>query len=220
MQRIVRLSVRSLTASLRETSAKWLLLPRRRPPLALLASGGLLIGATSTQWSWAQDAAAISGASAVVTGEAMVQWALSGKPSVLPPAKPTVVISWGGIGAGKSTAAPLLFEHLHSTQGDYVAAGVDDLIEFVPEYRAAVESGESARKEAAYMQYRNVAKALKVPVIARAVQQRHNLYFEYTFEGNLQEFAAASPTAELAYPPPSSRSLLFPSLSLSLSFLR
>ena len=145
------------------------------------------------------DPAVGAGADGALTLQPAVLRALDCKPTVAPPARPTVVVSWGGIGAGKSTAAALLFAELPMAQSDCVLVGVDDLVELVPEYRAAVESGDPAQKEAAYMQYRGQGKALKASVIAAAVARRCNLYVEWTFEGNLQDFAAASEKAEVAY---------------------
>ena len=146
----------------------------------------------------ANNEAGITDGTALTLQPAVLR-ALDCKPTVEPPARPTVVVSWGGIGAGKSTAAALLFAELPMAQSDCVLVGVDDLVELVPEYRAAVESGDPAQKEAAYMQYRGQGKALKAAVIAAAVARRCNLYVEWTFEGNLQDFAAASEKAEVAY---------------------
>jgi hypothetical protein len=64
--------------------------------------------------------------------------------------------------------------------------------ELVPAYRAAVESGDAARKAAAYMEYRGVAKAMAPDVIAAAKAEKLNLLLEWTAEQNLQSFAAGT----------------------------
>jgi len=85
-----------------------------------------------------------------------VEAALDGKPNGLP--RPVLFVLWGGIGAGKSTVAKssLIFGTLiPQAKEDCVHIGVDDLVEFIPEYRAAKESGNEEEKKAAYMQYRD-----------------------------------------------------------------
>ena len=104
-------------------------------------------------------------------------------------ARPIMLIVWGGIGAGKSTGTAALLEALGVPDDSFVKVGVDDLVELVPAYRAAVESGDPAKKEAAYMKYRGEAKKLKAPTLAAAIEQRRNIYLEWTYEGNLEKFA-------------------------------
>ena len=109
-----------------------------------------------------------------------------------------MIVLWGGIGAGKSTAMPLLLDALQLADADLVKVGVDDLVELVPEYREAVESGEPARKETAYMEYRGAAKKLKGAVLAAAVEAKQQVFLEWTYEGNLQAFAKGE-DAELPF---------------------
>jgi hypothetical protein len=69
-----------------------------------------------------------------------------------------------------------------------VVAGVDDLVQRVPEYRRAVDAGGEEKVEA-YMKYRDEAKLLLPPIMDLAVAQRQSIVVEWTYEGNLQNFA-------------------------------
>jgi hypothetical protein len=111
---------------------------------------------------------------------------------------PMLVVVWGGIGAGKSIGALQLFEVLGVRDDGFAKVGVDDLVELVPEYRAAVESGDAETKAGAYMKYRDTAKKLKRPTLVTAFEQRRNIYLEWTYEGNLIKFAKGE-DAELPF---------------------
>lgn len=100
-------------------------------------------------------------------------------------ARPTLMVLFGGIGAGKTTAQSLALEALGKQAEDFVAVGVDDLIELMPEYVDDVESGDAARMKAAYMKHRAVAKAAVDPAITKAVNREYNLVLEWTNEDNL-----------------------------------
>ena len=97
---------------------------------------------------------------------------------------------WGGIGAGKSSAADLVFAELGISRAHPPIAfvGVDDLIELIPEYRAAVDAGGEAKKDA-YMKYRGGAKELRGPVMELAMAQKQNICVEWTQQRNLQKFS-------------------------------
>ena len=113
-------------------------------------------------------------------------------------AAPMIVVVWGGIGAGKSTGTAALLEALGVPEDAFVKVGVDDLVELVPAYRAAVESGDPAKKEAAYMKYRGEAKKLKAPTLAAAIEGRRHIFLEWTYGPNLEKFARGE-DAELPF---------------------
>ena len=119
------------------------------------------------------------------------------------PQRPVLLVVWGGIGAGKSTGAPMLLQELQLADESLVKVGVDDLVELVPDYRAAVESSDPERREASYMQFRDEAKKLKGAVLADAFEQKKPVYLEWTHEGNLLKFAHGEdselPVVEAAY---------------------
>jgi hypothetical protein len=80
-----------------------------------------------------------------------------------------------GIGAGKSTAAQMTFETLGKAHADSVAVGVDDVVEFIPAYREAIESGDPARKNESYLRYRVLAKKIIPEIVAAAVSRQLDL---------------------------------------------
>lgn len=97
-----------------------------------------------------------------------------------------MMVLFGGIGAGKSTAAEAAMRAVGMEAANFVGVGVDDLIEYVPEYVSDVESGDAERIKAAYMKYRDVARAAVEPAITKAVKRKYNLLLEWTNEANLK----------------------------------
>ena len=144
---------------------------------------------TARQAQLGAAAVAALGATAVLCCRAPSAPTMEPEPEPEAPCSPTIVVVWGGIGVGKSTGTALLLQALRLPDGAFVKVGVDDLVELIPEYRAAVEAGDPARKEAAYMQYRNEAKKLKAPTLAAAIERKQPIYLEWTYDGNLEKFA-------------------------------
>lgn len=105
-----------------------------------------------------------------------------GKPSD----RPTLLVVWGGIGAGKSTATAAVLKELEMDASEFVKVGVDDLIEHVPEFVADTESGDAELMKAAYMKHRDVARSAVDLAITKAVAGKFNLMLEWTNEENLQ----------------------------------
>eukprot|EP01047_Picozoa_sp_COSAG01_P006663 COSAG01_NODE_245_length_20483_cov_32.975314_3_plen_178_part_00 len=127
------------------------------------------------------------GAAGQGEGEAIAEAALAAH---TPPSQgsgnPMMMVLFGGIGAGKSTAAEVAMRAVGMEAANFVGVGVDDLIEYVPEYVSDVESGDAERIKAAYMKYRDVARAAVEPAITKAVKNKYNLLLEWTNEANLK----------------------------------
>ena len=62
------------------------------------------------------------------------------------------------------------------------------MVESIPEYRQAVDAG-GEEKAKAYMMYKDKAKLLLPPIMDLALAQRQSIVVEWTYEGNLQQFA-------------------------------
>eukprot|EP01046_Picozoa_sp_COSAG06_P009750 COSAG06_NODE_515_length_14818_cov_1329.391263_9_plen_549_part_00 len=89
--------------------------------------------------------------------------------------RPLLTLMWGGIGAGKTTAAPLFLDKIGKHPDEFAELGVDDLIELLPGYQSAIDSDDAATRQAAYMQHRKEAKALMPEYLAAAVSCRRNI---------------------------------------------
>jgi hypothetical protein len=104
-------------------------------------------------------------------------------------ARPLLTLMWGGIGAGKTTAAALFLDKIGKHPDEFAELGVDDLIELLPGYQSAIDSDDAATRQAAYLKYRKEAKALMPEYFASAVSHRRNIYVEWTYEGNLKKYS-------------------------------
>ena len=69
----------------------------------------------------------------------------------------------------------MTFETLGKAQADSVAVGVDDIVELIPAYREAIESGDPARKNESYLRYRVLAKKIIPEIVAAAVSRQLDL---------------------------------------------
>lgn len=120
-----------------------------------------------------------------ITSEAIAAAAIAAGPRT-PADRPTLLVIWGGIGCGKSTATAAVLAKLGLDADAFVKVGVDDLIEYVPAFVADTESGDVERVQAAYTKYRDVARDSVELAITKAVKRKLNLMLEWTNEANLQ----------------------------------
>mmetsp|Transcript_15550 Transcript_15550/g.20966 ORF Transcript_15550/g.20966 Transcript_15550/m.20966 type:complete len:268 (+) Transcript_15550:106-909(+) len=100
--------------------------------------------------------------------------------------KPIALVLWGGIAAGKSTASREVFAELGMDRANTVVIDVDQLVQKVPEFRAAVGTDQ---EKAAYMKYRNDAKKIQKQVALAVLEKGLDVYVEWTNEENLHSLS-------------------------------
>jgi hypothetical protein len=110
---------------------------------------------------------------------------------------PMLVVMWGGICCGKSTAATLLLERLNLRMEGVVDVNVDSLVYHIPGVgvvRPEHKETLTPTAKAAYMQGRKAAKSMQTMIADEAVGHGMDIYIEWTNEDNLHDLSCGKST--------------------------
>jgi hypothetical protein len=105
---------------------------------------------------------------------------------------PVLIIMWGGICSGKTTASRLVLERLCVNAEALVDVNVDSLVYHIPGVGVVKSTSNESLSEtakAAYMKGRNAAKSLQTPIAHDAMDLGLDIYIEWTNEDNLHDLS-------------------------------